>query len=162
MDAGRDASVEPSDAPSGGDAVADAGAMGSGSVSGTIGANAWPSVMSALWIGNPQSNPTEIFLFDAPVACASITSPNWDKPLGNTQILELGVNGTTARTYAVPAEADVNYLRAQANPTADSGSVTIASITPTTKIVGTFTAKFGADTLTGSFEAIYCAAGVEP
>lgn len=56
----------------------------------------------------------------------------------------------------------VAYLRGFYNPDADEATVTITKVNPMTSIVGTFEAKYRNDMLRGTFDAAYCATGVEP
>ena len=59
-------------------------------------------------------------------------------------------------------DAAVAYLQGFFNPSADAGTVTIGRINPSENIVGSFDAKFMGDALEGTFDAMYCADGVEP
>jgi hypothetical protein len=45
---------------------------------------------------------------------------------------------------------------------ASSGTVTFSSIPSNAGTVGTFALAFGSDHLNGTFDAVFCAAGVEP
>jgi hypothetical protein len=125
------------------------------------------SVANAYWIGMPSqgSLPTQVFLSGAPVACATLSAPLWDKAIGDKPLLELAVRGTTVNTYSIPTDADANYLPSASsafNPTADNGSITISAVNASKDIVGSFELHFGADALMGTFDAAYCATGVEP
>jgi hypothetical protein len=135
-------------------------------ISGSIAGISWPGYASAYWIGKPSagSPPVILFLLEAATPCAAISTFNWDKFIGTERVLEIALDDAAAapRTFAVPAQASVAYLRGAYNPDADAGSVTVTSLTPGGSLAGSFDARFGADRLAGSFQAAPCAAGVEP
>jgi hypothetical protein len=136
-------------------------------VTGTIAGNAFGPVASAYWIGMPGAGslPTQVYLSGAQLACADIVAPLWDKTIGGKSLLELGTRGATPGSYAIGVDADASYLpnaTSAFNPSADSGTVTITEVHLSTNIVGAFQLHFGADALTGTFDATYCARGVEP
>jgi hypothetical protein len=133
-------------------------------VTGSVQGRSFASVSTAYWIGNPSAGslPTQVFLAEATLDCAAISVPLWDKTFGDQQLLELGVTASDARTYQIGTDAEANYLGGAINPTADSGTVTISSVHPSQSIAGSFVLSFGTDALTGSFDAAYCATGVEP
>jgi hypothetical protein len=144
-----------------GSSKTEAGA-GSGTVSGTIMGTAWTMVRSAYWIGTPAPPNVFVFLFESSTSCSSITNPNWDKVIGNEQLLEIELHQMTSKTFQVPGDAGIAYLRGSYNPSAEAGTVTVASIVPMTSLSGSFDARFAGERLQGTFEAAYCAAGVEP
>jgi hypothetical protein len=151
--------------------VASCGSSGRGgdgqaaqTISGSIAGLAWPAYASAYWIGKPGagSPPTILFLLEATTPCAAISTFNWDKFIGDERVLEIAVDGTVPGTYPLRAHGSVAYLRGNYNPDADAGSVTVTAVTPGSALAGSFDAHFGGDRLLGSFQAAYCAAGVEP
>lgn len=153
-----------SSAPNGGTSGGGTSTSGGGnSVSGSITGKQWTNVKNAYWMGKPSagSAPVLIFLFETSMACADITVANWDK-LVTSQLLEIGVIDTAIRAYQVPSEADAAYLFNNYNPSADGGTVTISSITPNVRITGSYDVTYGTDSLKGTFDAEYCADGVEP
>jgi hypothetical protein len=149
-------------APSSG-APSDGG--GPGTISGAVTGTSWTTLANAYWIGKPGlgSAPIIVFLFETPVMCSTITNFNWDKTaIGDSQLLEIAVKEVATKTFQIPVEAGVAYLKGFYNPDADMGTVTISQINPMQNIVGSFDAKFMTDSLTGTFDATYCADGVEP
>jgi hypothetical protein len=145
----------------GGGVTADAGAN---TVSGSIQGVPWRSVASAWWIGMPDAPPPTafVFLLEKPTACAALSTPNWDKIIGNEQVLEIEIRKPAVATMQVPAEAAAAYLRGEYNPSAESGTVTVSRIDAGKTLAGSFDARFAGEPLNGTFEASYCASGVEP
>jgi hypothetical protein len=148
------------------DGRADGGASLPGNaISGSVMGMAFTTVASSYWIGHPSAGgaPTQVYLSDERVGCATLAAPGWDKTLAaSSQLLEMGLAGSTAITFHVPAEADANYLVGNFNPSADGGTITIAALNSGKNIVGSFDIAFGTTTLTGTFDAPFCEAGVEP
>jgi hypothetical protein len=147
------------------DASPDAAAGGAGTISGTVNGTKWTHVSSAYWIGKPSkgSAPLIAFLFEAPMDCATLVNPNWDKAaIGDKQLLELDLVKAMAGSFAIPMEADVAYLRGAFNPSADAGDVTIDELNANKNLVGSFDVTFMGDPLKGTFDATYCPNGVEP
>jgi hypothetical protein len=147
---------------SGGTATtADAGAN---TVSGTIQGVPWRRLGSAWWIGMPSAPPPTafVFLLESPTTCAALSTPNWDKIIGDEQVLEIEVRSPAVATMKVPAEAAAAYLRGEYNPSAESGTVTLSGIDPGKRMAGAFDALFAGERLAGRFEAAYCPSGVEP
>jgi hypothetical protein len=149
---------------SGGSSAHDLGPAKGGTISGAVQGKQWSVVRSAYWIGKPSagSAPVIVFLFETPKSCSDLALANWDKILGSTQLLEIAVVDAAVASYAIPSEADVAYLYDNYNPSADAGTVTVATVQPAQNITGTFDATFGSDSLAGTFDATYCAEGVEP
>jgi hypothetical protein len=146
-------------------------------ISGSVLTENWSTVANALWIDHGDASTVQVFfVFEKPMACAGIQIPGWDKAAGLGQVLEIGLDGLAAgKTYSLAFDpdagihpADANYLSAidpNVNPTAESGSVTITSIVPSSTVSGSFNAIFPAlyaGTLTGTFKAVYCPGGSEP
>ena len=94
--------------------------------------------------------------------CADISSFNWDKTIGTNQVLEISLKEPVLRTFMVKTDAYEAYLRGDFNPEADSGTVTVTQINPAASIKGSFEAHYATDSLKGTFDATYCATGVEP
>lgn len=131
---------------------------------------------TALWIGMPDSNQTEVvYVFSNPVDCATLGAAGWDAKIpNNTQVLEMKEFGTSPAAYTVvksatpkAGEASVNHTLSKTTPpSAESpgtaGTVTIATINAGKNITGSFDVKFNADALTGTFDATFCPGGVEP
>jgi hypothetical protein len=145
----------------GGGGVADAGPN---TVSGTIQGVPWHQVASAWWIGMPDAPPPTafVFLLEGPTTCAAISTPNWDKVIGDEQVLEIEIRNPAVATMSVPAEAAAAYLRREYNPSAESGTVTLSRIDAGKSMAGSFDALFAGEALKGSFAAAYCPSGVEP
>ena len=136
-----------------------------GTISGTVHGTKWTNLSNAYWIGktSPGSPKVIVFLFEAPMDCATLKNVNWDKTaLGEKQLLEIGVLETMTGSFQIPKDASVAYLRGAYNPDADAGKVTIETIHPSKNLVGGFDVTFMGDALKGSFDAKYCADGVEP
>jgi hypothetical protein len=140
------------------------GPGGSNTVVGTIQGVKWSRVASAYWIGMPSAPPPTafVFLLESPTSCQAISTANWDKIIGNEQVLELELRDPSTTTLQVPAQAAAAYLRGNYNPSAESGTVTVSRLTPGQSLAGAFDARFAGEALAGTFEASYCASGVEP
>jgi hypothetical protein len=145
--------------------------MGSGTVSGTVNGVPFTKIASAWWIGKPGagSAPTQIYLSDAALACADITTPGWDKLLGTKQLMEFDLADSAPKKYVIRTDLDASYVREPYNPGAQSGSVTITATNAGKNIVGSYDLTFataagdgGGDDVKGTFDAAYCADGVEP
>jgi hypothetical protein len=137
---------------------------GANSVSGVVTGRPWTTIASAYWIGMASSGPPAafIFLFESPTPCSALTVANWDKIIGDEQLLEIELHDTAAKAFQIPQDAGIAYLRGNYNPSGESGVVTITSVEQAKRIAGSFTARFAGDGLAGRFEASYCANGVEP
>jgi hypothetical protein len=59
-------------------------------------------------------------------------------------------------------DAFAAYLLGDYNPDANAGSITVTATAPTVDMKGTFQLQFLTDSLTGAFDAKYCADGTEP
>jgi hypothetical protein len=130
-----------------------------------VNGTSWKSLSNAHWIGQPAtgSPPVIIFLFEAPVKCSELVALGWDKtPTASKQILELAAMGQAPGTYKIMTDALAAYLLADYNPDAFSGTISITAVNPSTNIVGSFNLGFLTDSLAGTFDARYCADGVEP
>ena len=172
-----------SDAP----AVVDAG-DGSGSVAGSVGGMPFTSVMSAYWIGTPDlPTTTAIYLVGKQISCADIAASGWSHTIAaGTPIFEMIMASKTpvpghytVSTATAPpvGSAEVQYVLAAParNETrATAGSIDLTSLTNGVGAVGMFDVQFGsgadggdagdagANSLSGTFRAAYCAGGHEP
>ena len=137
---------------------------GGNAISGSIQGVAWNALPAVYWIGMPSAAPpvTFVFLLERPTECAALSHSNWDKIIGDEQVLEIQLTDRGPRTFQITQDAAAAYLRGNYNPNADSGSVTITDVAPNSSLTGTFHTSFQGDTLTGSFHATYCPEGVEP
>jgi hypothetical protein len=144
--------------------VEDDGGSDTDAIAGTVAGRNFETVASVWWIGHPGngSAPTQVYLSDVDLPCATLAAPGWDKTIGDGQLLEIGIGGSTPRTYVIRTDADANYLAGAYNPSSDGGSVTVVMLDPQRTIRGSFDLHFGADQLMGHFDAPYCAEGVEP
>jgi hypothetical protein len=135
------------------------------------------AVVTALWIGAPDSAATTVvYEFSKSVTCSQLQTAGWDTRITNdTQVLELKMFGTTApKTFTVttsvtpaPGEASVSHTFSSTTsvPTevsASNGTVTLDSRIASTLATGTFSIHFGANAMSGSFDATFCPGGKEP
>jgi hypothetical protein len=169
-----------------------AGAAGSpagNSISGNPdGAHPWTSIAQATWVGSPDSASTiVIYLLSKPYPCdANGWKPGggWDSKVpADSIVMELKANPvpTTFPTmYTVPNTnpalaapppkgqafaiwSSVNGHPVAPETSAASGTLTLTSLKANTNVTGTFDLKLaGANTLSGSFDAKYCAGAGEP
>jgi hypothetical protein len=133
-------------------------------VSGSVNGVRFDSLSSAYWIGKPSAGgaPMVLFLFEKPASCEALGQANWDKVLGDAQLLEIGTLRAEAGKYPVPTDAYAAYLRGEVNPDAEAGAVTVTALNPNRDAQGTFEAHYGAEVVKGTFDAEYCPGGVEP
>jgi hypothetical protein len=164
-------------------AAADAGA-GSGSIAGAVGGTPFTTVMSAYWIGVPDNAATTaVYLIGAQLACADLAASGWAHTItAGTPIFEMIMTSKTPATdhYTVSTatsppvgSAEVQYIVAAAarNETrSTAGSIDLTSVAAGIEAVGMFDVQFGAteggdagaNSLSGTFRAAYCAGGHEP
>jgi hypothetical protein len=159
--------------------VVDGGASvdaGPSSISGSADGTPFTNVASSYWIGAPDDPATTVvFVFSKPTACKDLSPPGWDKRITDgTQFLEMKMFGLTPATYNVttsltpaPGEASVNYtLSSQSSTPAESGSsagtVTLSTVAATKNVTGSFALKFANNSLTGTYNAVFCPGGNEP
>jgi hypothetical protein len=149
---------------------------GSGTVSGSGNGTPFPTVASALWFGKPDSAATTVvYVFSKHVDCSQLTAPAWDSRITNgTLFIEMKEFGLTPKVYTVtgsatpaPGEASVNHTVSSTSGTpvegaATGGTVTLTALNAGTNTTGSFALQFGANNLTGTFDAAWCANGVEP
>ena len=128
-----------------------------------------------LWIGMPDDKATiVVYVLSKPTSCSLLSAPGWDAKLApGTQHLEMKEFGSAPGSYAVvttktpaPGEAAVNYTindGGTAVETSGSGGVvTIATLNASKDITGRYDLTFGTTSISGTFDATYCAGGVEP
>jgi hypothetical protein len=152
-----------------GDASATPG--GSGTVSGTVNGVSFSKILTAWWIGKPSAGgaPTQIYVSDVALKCSDITAAGWDHLLGTGQLIELDLADSAPKKYVIGTDLDASYVKDPYNPSATAGSVTITKTNAGKNIVGSYDLTFassagdaGGDQVTGTFDAAYCADGVEP
>lgn len=151
------------------------GAGGSGSLTGTYGAEAIKPVVAAYWVGQP-ADPSEsgggpfVYLFSTAVTCDDLSKDGWVAAIpSGTQAMELIV-GTTATGTSSPASAhaganlaEVNYFFGQttAEARATSGGVTLTTYTKDVAVDGSVDVTFPSGTAKGTFHATWCPGGHE-
>jgi hypothetical protein len=98
----------------------------------------------------------------------------WDRAITNdTQILNMKMFGTNPATYAVstsvsppPGQSSVSHtFSSSAGGTqriASGGSVTLTTLTTGISANGTFALSFAANSLNGTYKAVFCPGGREP
>ena len=131
--------------------------------------------VTQLWIGAPDDLATTVvYVFSKPTACSVLSSHGWDAQLApGTQHLEMKEFGNGSGTYTVvttktpaPGEAAVNFSsNASGTPVETSGSggtVTLTAVNGNKSTAGRYSLTFGTTQIDGTFDANYCAAGVEP
>jgi hypothetical protein len=134
-------------------------------------------VAAAYFIGKSDdpANTTVIYVFDTVVACSDLGAAGWDTKIQDqTGAIELKLLGTAAGTYPVSTtpngaagQALVNFTVSSTSATpketlCKSGSVTLDSLDPERRAKGTFDLTFPDGTLTGTYDATWCASGHEP
>jgi hypothetical protein len=152
-------------------------AHGSGTIAGSFDGLAFDSIGAAYRIGAPDDPERTIVIemFDAVVECADITAPGWDTQFDAVQALEIKLVGTAPDTFPVSGaaspgqgEADVAYTLTATTGTpsetsASDGSVSLDAVADQGAAQGSFDLTFpSGDTLTGTFDAAWCAEGREP
>lgn len=165
------------DAGAGSEAAVDApSGSGSGTVAGSIGGAPFDGVGGALWAGAPDDPATTVvYVFSNPVSCSFLQNTGWDAKISDgTKVVEMKAFGSAPGDFTVvttvtpaPGEASVNFtLSSQSGTPKEQGStagkVTLTKLTPRTSATGSFSLLFGASTLTGSFDAVFCPGGHEP
>jgi hypothetical protein len=136
-----------------------------GTISGSVHGTTWSKLSNAYWIGKnlPGGAAVTLFLFEASVACTDIVNLNWDKTAtGARQILEIAFLEEKTGAFTVMTDVFPNYLFNNYNPDAFGGTATITAINPGVNLTGTFDFDFLGDKLMGTFDAKFCAGGVEP
>jgi hypothetical protein len=134
-------------------------------ISGTVMGMTFTTVASSYWLDHPSAAgaPTQIYLLDEKIPCQAISAPGWDKTLAsNSQLLEIDLAGSMPSTFHIPTDVEANYVGGPYNPSADGGTVTIAAVNPSQNVTGSFDIQFGSTALMGTFDASFCATGVEP
>ena len=157
----------------------DAG-TGSATVMGSADGTPFTTAAMAILLGSPDSaTSTVVYVFSKPVMCSDLATPGWDKRITNaTQFLELKMEGLAPATFNVvttptpaPGEATVNYTLSTTTgvpveTVGSGGTVTLTKLTAMTGASGSFAIKFandaGTNTLTGTYDAVFCPGGHEP
>jgi len=127
---------------------------------GKLGA-AKPTV-SSLVISN--SGETLIYMSSVAITCETVKTSRWLGSLAaGSQVVEVVVRGApTVGTVMVPP-GEVNYAGGGKSSSyevnADSGSIVFTKAVANGPVEGTLSAKYGSDSLTGSFHAEFCAGG---
>ncbi len=163
--------------------VVDAGS-GSGAIAGSVGGAPFGTVMSAYWIGVPDvASTTAVYLVGKPIACSDITTSGWAHTIAaGTPIFEMimatktpAAGQYTVSTASSPpvGSAEVQYIvaaPARNETRSTTGTIELTTLTAQSEAVGTFSVQFGAtdggdagaNSLSGTFTAAYCAGGHEP
>jgi hypothetical protein len=160
--------------------------VGTGTISGTAGGQAFNTAATTLWIGAPDDPSTSVvYVFSKAVDCAKLQPSGWaddGRIAQRTLFLEIKMKGTSAPdsftvvsgpgTGLAAHEASVNNSittaplggppNASAETVASGGTATIASLVPSTNVTGTFDVKFASDALKGTYNAKFCPGGTEP
>ena len=119
-------------------------------------------MVSSLYISN--SGETLVYLATNPLSCNGLTISRWlGQTPADTQVIEDIVKGDpTVQTYAVPP-GEVNYAKGGRSSSfevnADSGSIEFVTAKVNELVEGQFSAKYGADTVSGTFHATFCDGG---
>jgi hypothetical protein len=139
-------------------------ATSAGSVLGQIEGTPWTTtVANAYWVGKPfpldPAKPVVIRLFDTPTACSMLRIEV--QRADTARVLQLGLSAAAIGTFAVPDGAYLSPWQGGIFPDATDGAVVVSAVAESTSIVGTFDAHFGfgADRVTGTFDAKFCAEG---
>ena len=149
---------------------------GSGSISGSVAGHPDSTVAASYLIGSPDDPATTVvYAFDTPVLCSDITATGWDTRITDgTQILEMKMIGQSLQTYVVATNAvaaagrsTVNYTLSSTTGTpqevlSSGGNVVLSTRTSGVGATGTFALSFPAGSLTGTYDAAFCAGGREP
>jgi len=152
-------------------------AHGSGTIAGSFADRPFETIAAAYHIGAPDDpeHTVVLELFDADVACSDVDSAGWDTRIDAVQALEIKLIGTSPGEYAVTGaavpgsgEADAAYTVTSTTGTpgetsASDGTITLDAVADAGDAQGAFDLTFPAgDTLTGTFDAAWCAEGREP
>jgi hypothetical protein len=149
---------------------------GSGTVSGSADGMPFTTVATSYLIGAPDSaNTTVVFVFSKPVGCGALAAPGWDARIADaTQFLEMKIFGKEPGTFKAvttvtpaPGETSVNYTLSSTTSLpkeigSGGGTVTLTTIALNGTASGTFALSFGAGSLNGTFNSIFCPGGHEP
>lgn len=116
--------------------------------------------VSSLYISN--SGETLVYMSSAAITCSTLQNSRW---LGSTtsgsQVVEIVISGDPAvKTFA---DAEVNYAKGGRSSSyeknADSASVTFTKVEANSVVEGTLSATYGANSISGTFHATFCANG---
>jgi hypothetical protein len=158
-----------------GDAATSDSTSPGNSITGSVNGKPFNTVSNALYAGKPDDPAsTVVFMFEAPVQCSEIGAVGWDtRVMNGSQVLELKLMGTAPMVYTVttsttpaPGEASVNHAIAMPGTppetSSNGGTVTLAALNVMTSAIGSFDLTYPNGSLQGTFNATYCAGGVEP
>lgn len=141
-----------------------------------------------MWIGNPDTpGTTVIYLLSKPYPCSATAwakASGWDtKVPAGTLMLEFKLAAPPPTIFPTMYTVITTNPALPAPPTAGNGfafwnsftstpaigetsasgsNVTVTAMNANTNVTGTFNLMFGANPLTGSFDAKYCAPAGEP
>ena len=132
-------------------------------ITGTLGSlGAAQPTVSSFMISN--SGETLIYFSSGPLTCDQLTVSRWlGATMAGTQVVELVFSGTpTVGDLQVPP-AEVNYapggMSSAHEVSADSGKITFTAAQPMGAVAGSFSAKYGSDSIAGNFHATFCPNG---
>ena len=132
-------------------------------ITGTVGTlgPAQPTV-SSFMISN--SGETLIYLSSGALTCSQLTVSRWlGGTMPGTQVIELVFHGAPMVGDIQVPPGEVNYApggMSSANEVnADSGKITFTAADPMGMVAGSFSAKYGSDSIAGTFHATFCANG---
>jgi hypothetical protein len=151
-------------------------AQAKGTVTGSVNGKPFRGVEAAWRIESPDVEGVNVvYLFSSPVRCIDLSFTGWDRGFDNgTTVLALEMFGTTSGDYLVgpgPAPSShgaiVQWIgpsshAAPSSITATGGWVVLDASVPRSSTSGSFDVSFGANRLTGTFNASFCAGGHEP
>ena len=150
---------------------APASPTGTGMVEGVVdGVPAFGSVKNALWIGDANlSITTVLYIFSKPVNCDEIAEAGWDTRIpAGSQVLNVHILGTSEGAYElsgnIAPRGKLAYRVVEKTLTkqATSGFIHLTAINNGKDVTGDFDAMFDSSPMRGTFDAAYCADGVEP
>jgi hypothetical protein len=139
-------------------------------ITGAVGGRTFTSAVTVMRSGKPDDpSNTLVYVLDEAITCAEVSSPGWDTRISDgTQVLEIKMLGKSAASYAVPTKAEISYTLSSQTSTppeqsATGGSASLdVAVTGTSGAQGSFDITFAHGHLSGTFDAPFCADGVEP
>ena len=146
---------------SGSSSGADAGT--GNSISGTLGTlGAAQPIVSAFNISN--SGETLIYLSSGALTCQQLTVSRWlGGTTAGTQVVEIVFQGAPVVGNIQVPPGEVNYapggMSSAFETNADSGMISLTTANVAGTLAGSFTATYGSDSISGQFNATYCANG---
>ncbi len=154
----------------------DSGTEGENAIAGSAGGVPFSQVEAAFVIENPESDlATVIYLLSKPVRCIDLSFAGWDRTItSGTLVLELKILGTSPGRYVAvaaptlfPGESAAQWMRTSSDPPpvevrSQGGWIDVDSLSSHGDAKGAFMLAFGANRLTGKFNAAFCPNGHEP